>query len=1110
MRLVWPTSFQLFWAQMTGASVSGPARDVAQKFFPKTKDSIPMPFGLRWSASPQIGFARRPFEVFRRVRRKVEKILLLDSFNVNVQGIVSWEAVSRELMYEVLFDVAPAGSLTVEPVDSMDRPILGQRLTFTKAGKGCFRAPGIWALRVQGSGILSDIKGTDQTTYANLPGWIPIERVGFPYEDGEIAPPHYTLIKQGFDAPSLSGVAAARIRLEILRMLHLQPPPSGIPNFPVPPWNAPDINKYLNTIRASLPGQLGLITKCLTSTNDLIFPSLQARYREIVETDGISQGNIPDAQPDPERPSQATIPVVHSTMLAVTGDSWVATALGYGTVDIPPLNDAMVNFNKDGDPDIKGAVEPGGNTMRFFDYMVTASYELFPGPFGTKVELAALAQVRPEAVSPAPLSTKLKQIHRPAFRDTKGSAAIRIGWEDPGFPQGYAIAVSRAPNTSSYLNSERVGNSGGFDAYVALTPARQDPDVAPELQSPSFTDLRAQVPFTGSSTSRYLVAGIDVFGQWSGWKPASFAVNPIPVCLPGLLSAEFSVNAAAAVGTNVPADLIIEFGWDWDDRSPKSILFNGAFFSIPTPVVNDPWPSADAVTGFQLTPGGPSTGTVVVGFTVTGAPTITSGHAGNVTRLTSTENIPEPAIPNDLDSDSNQQRRYRLRLSGFTCKFNASSRNAYCVYVRATETVAPARISDPVGPKVAIAFNPLRPPITPLAVVNWTAMADSTGRARALLTWTKDPSAKGYVIYEASEAQLRTLLNMSPPEAPPGTSWVARATALQNQIAAEPVKSLSAFVRLNMKLIDEGKYEIDLPGSATNIFAYQVAAVSDTNVESARSNASFWAVPRRMEPGIPAMLLRKENNQLKVIALPGGGVIPAGYRVFRVHKPHLASDLGLMGPPQTLENATGWRDHQEPQLHGGSPIDGKSLIDTTATPSWFPYYYRIVAVGPQNLTEGQHRGESQPSGVQSILLPPELSVSFVSGQSGSQYLVFRFSSNVPIKKTRTGAAKIEIFEIIDVPPTFIPGPPKPLKPAKLKRNQIFFATTDMVPVGAPFQILANPQPAFLASLPQLNRQAPNAQGVSMFSMAIKSAVKKVRIIRITDPLSRSIEVEFEV
>ncbi|MCC6511053.1 MAG: hypothetical protein IT423_18270, partial [Pirellulaceae bacterium] len=1036
----------------------------------------------------------QPFQVWRRLRRKTPKTQLVNQVQVNNTSLVQWFHIVLEPMYEVVFNVATNTSLTLEAMDSTHRPIPGQRITFTQGGTGRFRAPGIRYLRATGLGSVSNVRGTDQVTYANLDDWQRHERVGFPFQKNEIDPPHYFYSEQGFEAPSLSGVDAAMVRLDIAQMLHLPPPPSGIPDFPVPTWNAPDITKYLDAIRGPFPGQLALIQRCLEKSKDNDLNSLQSQYLEKIETDGITQGNIPNAQPDPSRPSTAMIPVLHTTLLGVSGDNWISTALGFGTVDIPPLAEAAQTLANEDNPD-KAASEPG-NPQAFYDYMVTNRWEL---AWSVKVDLAALMQHRPDTVAPVQLTSKQKQTHRPAKRNLRGNAAIRLNWNSPGFAQGYAIAVSRNPNTSSYLNTPRVGNSGGFDAYVALTPNLLDPDTPPDLQRPSFTDLQATIPFSGSATSRYLVAAIDLFGVWSPWRSVNFTINPLPVNKPGILSAELVLNAAAAVGKKVPADLIIEFGWDWDDRTPRSILFDGAFFNIPVPVVNDPWPPAAAVNGLQLVPGGPPAAQVNITFSNVGIPQIASGHPGNVIRLNPGS---ESAIPSDNNDNTNKQRRYRLKLTGFTCDFAANTKNAYCVYARAIEDVAPARISEPSGPKVAMAFNPLPPPTAPLAVVNWTAMADSTGRARALLKWTSDPSAKGYVVYEASEGQLRTLLNLSPSEPPIGASWVTRATALQNAVAAQPTKSLSAFVRMNMKLIEGGQHEIDLPDSASNIFAYQIAAVSEANVEGQRSPVSFWAVPRRMQPGIPSLLLRKVNSdQVKVIALPGGGVTPAGYRVFRVRKPNLASDLGLMGPAKILENAAGWQAHQEPQLTGGPSIAGSSIIDPGAVPHWFPYSYRIVAIGPQNLSEGQHRGESAASSVQSILIPPDLALTLVTVLKGIQHFIFRFTSNIPLKKTPNGLAKIEIFNL---------DPDPPVDPTRVLRKSILAVDADQIQQGLPFQLFPPPNANVLATFPRINRQAPNPQGVTTFSVAVRrTGGQKVRIIRVTDPLSRSLEVEFE-
>src|SRR5205085_2126009 len=95
------------------------------------------------------------------------------------------------------------------------------------------------------------------------------------------------------------------------------------------------------------------------------------------------------------------------------------------------------------------------------------------------------------------------------------------------------------------------------------------------------------------------------------------------------------------------------------------------------------------------------------------------------------------------------------------------------------------------------------------------------------------------------------------------------------------------------------------------------------------------------------------------------GDTAAGYRVHRIRNSALATDAGLMGPPKITETDPGWRPYTDQPLRGGTPASGQSIVDTAATPSWYPYYYRVTAIGADDPANGRHRGESLPSAVQS-------------------------------------------------------------------------------------------------------------------------------------------------
>src|SRR5205085_7501718 len=205
-----------------------------------------------------------------------------------------------------------------------------------------------------------------------------------------------------------------------------------------------------------------------------------------------------------------------------------------------------------------------------------------------------------------------------------------------------------------------------------------------------------------------------------------------------------------------------------------------------------------------------------------------------------------------------------------------------------------------------------------------------------------------------------------------GTSLLDRAASLQTQINANQDKSQQAFSRVNTKVSAATRMELELPGSANTIYAYRVSSVSQGNQESARSSSvAFMAVPRQNRPGQPKLLLRKvttPNLGVDVIVTPGAGAEPAGYRIHRVQLPNLVDDVGLMGSPKVETNAAGWRNYDVTTLQG-SVEHGRAFTDPVVE-SWQPYFYRVVAVGKENLTGGEYRRESHASAAQRIVAAP--------------------------------------------------------------------------------------------------------------------------------------------
>ena len=300
-----------------------------------------------------------------------------------------------------------------------------------------------------------------------------------------------------------------------------------------------------------------------------------------------------------------------------------------------------------------------------------------------------------------------------------------------------------------------------------------------------------------------------------------------------------------------------------------------------------------------------------------------------------------------------------------------------------------------------------------------------------------------------------------------------------------------------------------LPGNASVLYAYMVSAVSPQNVEAPRPPPiAVFGVPQRMVPGQPRLRLRRlplGSTGIQVIGLAvETGVVPAGYRAYRVRNHALAEDVGLMGPPKILESNPGWQPCTEIPLHGGTRATGQAITDTAAIPSWYPYYYRIRAIGPNDPANGKYWGSSLPSQLQSeYCLPPNAPlIDSLSQTSGWGSALVEFITDLPIPASPLGAAKVDLLQTVS----------DPTNPGRMMQKLLLASAPDAIAVGA----LALPKPWWLhhpfppPPHPPLNhgpsfaRSTPDASGQWRIYVLVPYASADVNTytIRLTDPLSR--------
>jgi hypothetical protein len=1113
-RYVWPYVFTLRAVGLVEATRQQKTAAVREKFFAKSNGLLPI--ALRWSTAPQIGFPREPFEVFRRQRNSGgEKAVTKQvAAAVTVSGAQDIGVFAGDLAFLVLapVTVAAGNTLTLQALDDFQRPIPGQTITLAGNGVAEFRSPGMAAIHATGVGTAGPFLAIGETDYANLADWQKIQTVGLPLKKDEIGTAYKTN-PQGFEPPTLDGVTAAQLRTEITTLLQLDPPNTGIPDLPLPAWPVPNVKPYIDWLRNG-KSLVPMIERCLQNTIDTDPAKLQADYTETVNLAGIKQASLPGATADPARPSKATLPIPGVVMMGVSTDSFAAVSLGYGTVDIPPRVDVPVPPPSTNVP--PAHVLPAADNFAGWDYMVTAPYT-FPM---MSVTLAALSSGQPPVEAPVDLAAKGKQVHAPVKRNQPAPAVINVSWQPSSIPQGYGVLASRSPNQSVVLNAARDPSVKGYDPYVGIAPINPDPNIPPDQQIPNFSDTGCVLPLQAPpSNERYLLAALDVFGQWSNWVLANTSLSPSPVTKPGVRNVEFLMDPASAVGHVVPATIRIEFACNWEDRSPGQIRFTGNFVTPGAGLGPAPF-----LGGFAMQNSG-AVGVPVV-FTFNYAP---ASQADTVTPPigivpiidASHATIGPVQILKPAPNANSSQVQYRADIKGVKLDFTSVNEIDFALYATATESIRPGQFSDATDPvmkfvgKVAKAFDPL-PPAVHFAPpsISWTALPDATGMARGILEWTADPKATGYYVWEATESALLHLLQPpNTPDPPPATPLVTRGATLKTLINANQDKSLQGFARLNKDPITGSRTEIKVPASASTLYVYRISAITAANVEASRSpQVAVFGVPRRNVPGTPRLVLRSAKSPLpagiQVTGLPvESGAPPAGFRVFRVRNATLSLDGSTMGPAKLDEGNAGWQDYQGTTL-AGKPLPGKFIVDTAAAPSWYPYYYRLKAIGIQDLANGLFAGESDFSGVQNAYaLPagPPLNNAFVIATNVNAALVTLMTDLPAAAKSPVGPALVEVLQLIaDL-----------AHPGRMITQVILSKTPEQITVGTlSLPLPPPPPPPHIPPLPHLPppvpapalaRSAPDSNGHwKLFALIpYKGALKNSFMVRLTDPLSRS-------
>jgi hypothetical protein len=1070
MRRVWTTAFALYTAPVplnqldqaninTILGIQNPGNSGSAKRFG-------VPQHLRWLSRPIIGFPRAPFEVFRRPHVGKTAVRLRSSA-VEAFGSATIEWPGE--MIEVQFRATPqAGtSLTIDALDAAKREIPGQRIRFSSQGTGSFLSQGIRGIKISGFGTVDDIRGTEQNDFANRPEWTRIQLVGFPYHPNEVNTEIYdTSVPQGLEGAFTDGNTAGRQRLTINSLLTPIPPDNNIADFPTPVWPAIDPTLFMTQLRDLDPSLLGLITNCLANSDDSDPSNLQADHTESILIDGFQ---APGSSGPPGDSVNTEFRITQLAMMAVSTDGDSSAGLGYGTSDFPP------RVRSGTDPHRR----PPGIVRPVFDYMVVAKYTF---PFLESLELAALGVPRPPPGQAENLMAEKFLTNLPAALDEPEMEAVQLTFDPLPLPQGFAIAKSIQPGQAEVLNTKRQLSSG-FDPFVPLTPepVAGDPPVDSESR---FVDIASPVPLSGSETRRYIVAGLDVFNRFSDWALASHVSSPDAVQKPGLDAVSLTADPDSAVGHVLAGRISFEFSWNWADRSLDRVLFRSRFF----PFNQDIPPSSSSGFAKNSDMAVPPGDELVVRFDSAGAPSIDLPHVGQVETVV-------------MNPPAEESRRYRVTVDDMSLDFSTNKTLAVAVLARAAERVRPTQLSGQVGPRTANISDPLPAdnPTLPVDIL-WTALADATRTARAHLSWSATPGATGYFLWQATETALRTKLVPNGGGLEETATLVERATSLRDLLLLPGAyeRSLGQFSRLNERKHPQTNVELELPGDAESLYVYRISTITATGVESARSTSFVLAaVPKQNIPAAPRLVARPHRDTpagINVTAIARPGPSPAGYKVYRLTGNPAVADVGRMGPAVLTAESSGWIQTVEPVTPGGVTEAALAIRDLIEA-SWHPRTYRIVAIGSEDLANGQIAGESEPSNAQTVVLPPQDGPLVMQGElltstaAITTHRVLNIRTNLPAQRTPLGVAtlRVDSSAIVD---------------QAIRRSMVFAADTTELTRGDPYDPNDTLADEDLLQLPQARRSTFDSDGFMLVSIRLPISFQEGTIV-VTDPLQRS-------
>ncbi|MEM8840531.1 MAG: hypothetical protein AAGD47_02035 [Pseudomonadota bacterium] len=954
---------------------------------------------LRWATNPGIGIASRAFKVWRRptLPFETEEVIPLDTLDIanapNGATVISW---GRPLALVRFSITMPASGGLVFGFSGS--PAVGRWSAYRAIGGGTrFESLGGRAMTgmvLPAGASIDGIAGVSEVDVANDADWELVEIVGMPVDTNEWAgvgdhDEDQGLISEGLVDPQQAA----------LRRYNRGKPIIGWPFFMAPGILAPayELPDGAGLIQEMNEQILGLIRELMGVAPNQMADELRTVLMPPPEND--------DGESPPTEPSEAEFSPLSLLLTGATSDPNLALTLGYGTAipqeDVPTLTFGKLQF-------FRGADD--------FHYMVTNDWDQGLDGGSEPVTLAALAlHPTPALAGAAPTGAQAEQSMPMSPHDPDGNwrRSVRFSWQrvpETGFYRVASYAAARIaiePGATPELLNE-VRDSGGIRP-IATTTAPRDPDT----QRISAMDRVVSIPApalatqNGSIVMGYAACTQTIFGLWGNWAGTlANLAEPSPNRVPILAA---SLTPSLVPAGPAPAELVVEFGWDWSVRRPDRIVIGGRLY--PAAKRSDPPPST--LPTLQLPR---SLGAADPALEISFAGDTPSAPGGvTIQGLTSDGD----AFASFGAAQGDEIRRYRVTIPGFSLDFGATPHVGLALFARAFERRAPGRIGPwPERPFLTAASDP-RPPEIAIDYVDIASLPDAKGECHGRIEWPSAAGAAGYWIYEATETQLRDALGL--PSAGQGESLSDRLTTVRTAYSGNPVRT--PFTRKLSKLVEGTSLDITLPKGSRDIHFFAILAQSQATLDSpwpsgpdAGDELIPIAAPTIAKPQPPVLEVRRILDDSVDPPVPRAQIMVTpriGHRakrvvLYRTRVADAAREIDTMGLPiaDIAPGDLAWDVGTDTDAMATDFID---RVEGTDTPSgsWRRVWYRAEVWSEDRPERALLRGRSDPSPPQHVVVPPigppdlsNLSAEWPGGGLGN--VLIRWTSQAPIGPTPLG------------------------------------------------------------------------------------------------------------